>query len=172
MQEAADGNRTTAWVKEGLAAGGKRPKSGERDGQEETEKHGERDRQTAEKQRNRGRRKQRERQEDRGEGGPRQKREKLFKQGLSDRTDGVKGNRAFKREGNHRLNLEDWLSLKSTPPAPPPTPGFSVILAKCILPVFWLHPGRNAKMPVPILTAPPQPWSLLFPGGWEGGRLG
>lgn len=122
MQEAADGNRTTAWVKEGLAAGGKRPKSGERDGQEETEKHGERDRQTAEKQRNRGRRKQRERQEDRGEGGPRQKREKLFKQGLSDRTDGVKGNRAFKREGNHRLNLEDWLSLKSTPPAPPPPP--------------------------------------------------
>ena len=50
MQEAADGNRTTAWVKEGLAAGGERPKSEERDGQEETERHGERDRQTTEKQ--------------------------------------------------------------------------------------------------------------------------
>ena len=30
MQEAADGSRTTGWVKEGLAAWGDRPISGER----------------------------------------------------------------------------------------------------------------------------------------------
>lgn len=36
-------------------------------------------------------------------------------------------------------------------------------LAKFIPPAFWLQPRRNAKMSLPVLTSPLQPWSPALP---------
>lgn len=71
---------------------------------------------------------------------------------------------AFKREGNHRFSVETRIYHFPR--------GLCIILGKLILPVFWLHPGRNAKMPLPILMASLHLWSLLFPSEQSGGGLG
>lgn len=81
MQEAADGSRTTGWAKEWLAAWGDRPISGER--------WRETDRETQEEREGGGERagnRETERKVD-----PARKKEKLFKQGQSEWTDGLKG---------------------------------------------------------------------------------
>ena len=90
------------------------------------------------------------------------RREKLFKQGRSEWTDGVKGIMHLKgkattdsiwRTGSASTPLYPWLQYH-----------FSKIHPFC------LHPGINAKMSLPIVTAALQLWSLLFPVGvgWEG----
>ena len=91
MQEAADGNRTTARVKEGLAAYGERgPSQGgevvrKRQGDTHIETDRPRDRQTERNKNNTDRAGKTE-----GKVDP-DGREKLFKQGQSEWTDGVKG---------------------------------------------------------------------------------